>query len=242
MRPLSRYPQRTPREAATAERPARRTLAESRRLTGTPGVILAAARKLFERDGVRSTTVTAVAREANVTRELVYYHFGSKDGLVEALIDDYVEDLVESVIVWNESRVFGDTAGSLRACVRTFRYALYDAEGRPRPMIGVLEELGIRDAFDVRATKETAACLNDHIAKEYAAWHDLEIELVYEMFCLVVFGLVGLVKVKPDISDEDLMKVVEQALRLDMAPLAPPAPGDGAEVGARESRGGGRPR
>ncbi len=35
------------------------------------------------------------------------------------------------------------------------------------------------------------------------------------------FGLVGLVKVKPTICDEDLMKVVEQALRLDMEPVAP---------------------
>ncbi len=240
MPPLSLYSGRDPHEAAAAERPSRRTLAESRRLAGTPGVILAAARKLFERDGVRATTVTAVAREANVTRELVYYHFGNKNGLIEALIDDYVEDLVESVIVWNESRTFGDTAGSLRACVRTFRYALYDAEGRPRPMIAVLEELGIRDAFDVRATKETAACLNDHVAKEYAAWHHLEIELVYEMFCLVVFGLVGLVKVNPRISDEDLMKVVEQTLRLDMTPLDAPSPAVPAAAPAAD--GGASPR
>jgi len=39
------------------------------------------------------------------------------------------------------------------------------------------------------------------------------------MFCVVIFGLVGLVKINPDISDEALMKVVEQALHLDMEPL-----------------------
>ena len=143
MPPLSLYSGRDPHEAAAAERPSRRTLAESRRLTGTPGVILAAARKLFERDGVR-------------------------------------------------------------------------------------------------ATKETAACLNDHVAKEYAAWHHLEIELVYEMFCLVVFGLVGLVKVNPRISDEDLMKVVEQTLRLDMTPLDAPSPAMPAAAPAAD--GGASPR
>ena len=104
--------------------------------------------------------------------------------------------------------------------MRIFRYALYDAEGTPRPMIRVLEELGVRDAFDVRATRETAEFLYDHIATEYAAYHQIEIELVYEMFCVAIFGLVGLVKVKPDISDDDLMKVVEQTLRLDMIPLS----------------------
>ena len=131
----------------------------------------------------------------------------------------YVEDLVESVIVWNEARVFGDTSGSLKKCIRTFRYSLYDGTGRPRPMIGVLEELGVRDAFDVRATRETADCLANHIAKEYAAYHRIEIELVHEMFCVVIFGLVGLVKMNPRIEDDVLMKVTEQTLRLDMAPL-----------------------
>lgn len=214
------YGQRTPREAASHVREHRKDLDESRRLTGTRGNIATAARKLFERDGVHATTVTAIAQEANVTRELVYYHFGNKNGVIEAVIDDYVEDLVESVIAWNEARVFGDTLGSLKKCMHSFRYALYDAEGTPRPMIRVLEELGVRDAFDVRATRETAEFLYDHVATEYAAYHHIEIDLVYEMFCVAIFGLVGLVKVKPGISDEDLMKVVEQTLRLDMIPLS----------------------
>ena len=158
-------------------------------------------------------------RAENVARELIYYHFANRNGLIEAVIDDYVEDLVESVIVWNEARVFGDTPGSLRKCIRTFRYSLYDGAGRPRPMIGVLEELGVRDAFDVRATRETADCLANHIAKEYAAYHRIEIELVREMFCVVIFGLVGLVKMNPQIEDDVLMKVIEQTLRLDMAPI-----------------------
>ncbi len=211
-------------EAVLAFRPRRKSLRETRRFSGTRGAIVAAARKLFERNGVRATTVGAIAAEANVTRELAYYHFGNKQGIVCAVVDDYVEDLVETVIVWNEMRVFGDTLGSLRKCVRMFRYSLYGAAGRPRPMIAVLEELGIRDAFDVRATRETAQCLCDHVAAEYAAFHQVEIELVFEMFCLVIFGIVGLVKVRPDISDDELMKVVEQTLRLDMEPLLAEAP------------------
>ena len=51
------------------------------------------------------------------------------------------------------------------------------------------------------------------------AYHRIEIELVHEMFCVVIFGLVGLVKMNPQIEDDVLMKVIEQTLRLDMAPL-----------------------
>ena len=183
------------------------------------GDIMAAARSLFERQGVRATTVKDIAAEAGVTRELVYYYFENKQAVIDAVIDDYVEDLVESVLVWNESRVFGDTAGSLRSCIAAFRRALYDANGL-RPMIRVLEELGVRDAFDVRAVRETVDCLSGRVLVEYAEYHQVEIEFVYEMFCVVIFGLVGLVKIDPDISDEALMKVVEQTLHLDMEPLA----------------------
>ena len=213
------YGKMTPLQAAGCVRERRRDLKESRRLTDTPGAIVATARKLFEQRGVRATSIAAIAKEANVTRELIYYHFANRNGLIEAVIDDYVEDLVESVIVWNEARVFGDTPGSLKKCIQTFRYSLYDRAGRPRPVIAVLEELGVRDAFDVRATRETADCLANHIAKEYAAYHRIEIELVHEMFCVVIFGLVGLVKMNPRIEDDVLMKVIEQTLRLDMAPL-----------------------
>ena len=225
-----------------ARRECGRALTESRRLTGPAGDIMLAARSLFERQGVAKTTVKDVAAEAGVTRELVYYYFENKQAVIDAVLDDYVEDLVESVIVWNESRRFGDTPGSLRACIATFRRALYDAEGNQRPMIAVLEELGVRDAFDVRAVRETVDCINDNIVAEYAAYHQVEIEFVYEMFCVVIFGLVGLVKMNPRIeddvlnpaiSDEALMKVVEQTLHLDMEPLKAPEAG-GAE-GAGET-------
>lgn len=197
------------------------------RLNGPAGDIMAAARVLFETRGVRATTVKDIATEAHVTRELVYYYFENKQAVIEAVLDDYVEDLVESVVVWNESRKFGDTPGSLRACVQTFRRALYDTSGNPRPMIAVLEELGVRDSFDVRAVRETVDCINEQIVSKYAAYHHIEIDFVYEMFCVVIFGMVGLVKLNPDITDETLMKVIEQGLQLDMKPLeAPQAKGE----------------
>ena len=189
------------------------------RLAGPAGEIMQSARHLFETRGVRATTVKDIAAESSVTRELVYYYFANKQAVINAVLDDYVEDLVESVVVWNESRRFGQTPQSLRGCVQAFRRALYEADGRPRPMIAVLEELGVRDAFDVRGVRATADYLHDCVMAEYAAWHKIEIDLAYEMFCVVLFGLVGLVKIRPDISDEDLMTVIEQTLHLDMIPL-----------------------
>ncbi len=192
--------------------------AEIRRIEGRAGDIMQAARGLFEHRGVGPTTVKDIASEAGITRELFYYYYSGKRDVIDAVLDDYVADIVESVAVWNETRHFGDTSASLRECIATLRRTLYDANG-PRPMIAVLEELGVRDAFDVRAVRETANFICEKVVSEYERYHDIKIELVYETVCVMIFGLVGLLKVDPSIGDESLMKVVEQTFRLDMRPL-----------------------
>jgi AcrR family transcriptional regulator len=50
--------------------------------------ILEAARRLLKGDGYAQFTLDTVAREADVSRATVYYQFGSKAGLLEALFDD----------------------------------------------------------------------------------------------------------------------------------------------------------
>ena len=57
------YGKMTPLQAAGCVRERRRDLKESRRLTDTPGAIVATARKLFELRGVRATSIAAIAKE-----------------------------------------------------------------------------------------------------------------------------------------------------------------------------------
>jgi AcrR family transcriptional regulator len=48
--------------------------------------ILAAARRVVSERGMTALSVQAVAAEAGVTKSAISYHFGSKDGLVRAII------------------------------------------------------------------------------------------------------------------------------------------------------------
>lgn len=57
--------------------------------------------------------------------------------------------------MWNESRKFGDMAGSLRAPAWLPLTRRAYAAAETRPMIAMLEELGVRDSFDVRAVRRT---------------------------------------------------------------------------------------
>jgi len=52
--------------------------------------VLTAARELFERKGFASTSVREICDGAGVTPPVLYYHFGSKEGLFEAVVEEAV--------------------------------------------------------------------------------------------------------------------------------------------------------
>ncbi len=86
---------------------ATRPFAEARVEVGIPSVIddlaptarelLEAARRLLETEGYSSLTLKAIGREAGQNESLIGYHFGSKTGLLVALVDWLVYDIVRDL-------------------------------------------------------------------------------------------------------------------------------------------------
>ena len=76
MRPKSPAVKRPRRYDATSRRA---------RAQQTQAAIVAAAQRLFVRDGFQATTIPAVAAEAGVSQETIYKTFGGKTGLVRAI-------------------------------------------------------------------------------------------------------------------------------------------------------------
>ncbi|WP_170141148.1 TetR/AcrR family transcriptional regulator [Allonocardiopsis opalescens] len=77
--------------------------------------ILAAARVVLEREGVRATTMRAVAEELGVSAAALYYHYENKGQLVAALVDRRVE---EALVASGTER---DWRRRLRAVAEEFR-------------------------------------------------------------------------------------------------------------------------
>ncbi len=65
--------------------------------TSTHDALLDAAARVFGRAGYRDATVQAIAEEAGFTPPTVYAHFGSKQGLFEALVKGLMESLWSTV-------------------------------------------------------------------------------------------------------------------------------------------------
>ncbi len=59
--------------------------------------LIDAARALFAEDGARKTTVQGIAERAGISRGSIAWHFGSKQGLVAAVVTDAFDWLAERV-------------------------------------------------------------------------------------------------------------------------------------------------
>jgi TetR/AcrR family transcriptional regulator len=62
--------------------------------TTTAGAILDAAERLFARQGFDATTVKQIGTEAGVNAALIYYYFGDKRGLHQAVIGRFGQELI----------------------------------------------------------------------------------------------------------------------------------------------------
>jgi AcrR family transcriptional regulator len=67
-----------------------------RKAHDTRRLLLNAAADLFARDGPRGARVNEIVQRAGINERMIYHHFGSKDGLYRAVLDDQWLGLAEA--------------------------------------------------------------------------------------------------------------------------------------------------
>lgn len=83
----------------------------------TRDAILDTAIDLFVRDGFDSTSMDSIAAAANVAKGTLYYHYDSKEGILDAILERYARDM-ESRLSAVEAQSL-EPAEKLRAFVAT---------------------------------------------------------------------------------------------------------------------------
>jgi len=105
--------------------------------------LLAVARELFYRDGIRAVGVEAIAAAAGTNKMTLYRHFASKDELVAA----YLQELAgEGEALWEEakSRHPGDAEAQLRYLLRRASQFAAESAGRGCALANAAVELAER--------------------------------------------------------------------------------------------------
>ncbi len=177
--------------------------------------IVEAARSLYERKGIGSTSVKDIAAEVGVTRSLFYHYFENKDDVTEAVLDTYVQDFVELVRHWNASRELGNVRKALSESIKVIRRGLFDNNSLRKDLANN-ENAGLYLKFASRVSEALARYITDTTVVDYAQYHEIEIDHVFETFYVLISGLVSYMRYNPEVSDEVLADIVAQTLRLDL--------------------------
>src|SRR6185312_30471 len=150
-----------------------RTPARPKRSPGRPAKargdqrerLLDVALTLFSRNGVGQTPLSAIARRARVTPALMHYYFGSREQLLDALMDERVAPLVLKVAV--QLAEAGDDPGALVRAFVTHMMTML-AENPWLPPLWVREVLTDSGTLRDRLLKRIAPQIAPMLAKRFA--------------------------------------------------------------------------
>ena len=129
--PTSRQPPRKP-----ARKPAPR-----RRLTGEEARtrIMDAALAHLRTEGVHAVTLAGLAKELGVSHQAILHHFGSRDGLIAAVVRRAI-DRFESELAGALRVLEGPLAGSRVLLARAFEVMADEGHGRLLAMLALSDE------------------------------------------------------------------------------------------------------
>ncbi len=141
---------------------------QQERKADTRDRLLSAAAQLFAEHGIDAVSVDHVAEAAGRTSGAVYDHFGSKQGMLLALLDDWEQSLV--TVIAAEFELASNVADRLRAVATNL---IAHPSEETRRLLLLEQELWLRAARDpevAAALRIRAAEAHARMARGFAAW------------------------------------------------------------------------
>lgn len=158
-----------------------------RRIVRSRNAILSAFERLLMEKPLADITVSAIAREANVDRKTFYVHFGTVDGLLDAIAVDVVEMIVDSVEKTLAS-MDGDTNERALGTAATFFKTVNEALCNNLVLNRQLIENIPLDDFMARLR----APLEHEIAERDLLPHGLKDEMFDYYLAFLLSGIIGI--------------------------------------------------
>ena len=176
--------------------------------------IVEAARQLYEERGLSRTSVKDIAERAGITRSLFYHYFPDKQAVTSAVLDDFVEDYIEALSIWNDERMTGEIEQALDGVVRVLRVSVFEGSSFRRAL-DTRENAALYIEFINRVADRTARYIVDTTVRDYSELHSVSIVHLYETFYILILGICGYIRTHQDESDEVLKDIIAQSLHME---------------------------
>lgn len=154
--------------------------------------LIAAAIRVFEREGLRGATTREIAREADVNEVTLFRHFHNKDGLLAAVMDFKMQvhtELLETGSLWT-----GDLSRDLYEYGRALYRALGESEAFIRMLVGEAKrQPDYSRQMMIDATRPTCERFAKHLkqaVRDGRMRADLNPEIAVDAFTdMLLFGM-----------------------------------------------------
>lgn len=176
--------------------------------------IVEAARQLYEERGLSRTSVKDIAERAGITRSLFYHYFPDKQAVTSAVLDDFVEDYIEALSIWNDERMTGEVEQALDGVVRVLRVSVFEGSSFRRAL-DTRENAALYIEFINRVADRTARYIVDTTVRDYSELHSVSIVHLYETFYILILGICGYIRTHQDVSNEVLKDIIAQSLHME---------------------------
>ena len=176
--------------------------------------IVEAARQLYEERGLSRTSVKDIAERAGITRSLFYHYFPDTQVVTSAVLDDFVEDYIEALSIWNDERMTGEIEQALDGVVRVLRVSVFEGSSFRRAL-DTRENAALYIEFINRVADRTARYIVDTTVRDYSELHSVSIVHLYETFYILILGICGYIRTHQDVSDDVLKDIIAQSLHME---------------------------
>ena len=176
--------------------------------------IVEATRQLYEERGLSRTSVKDIAERAGITRSLFYHYFPDKQAVTSAVLDDFIEDYIEALSIWNDERMTGEIEQALDGVVRVLRVSVFEGSSFRRAL-DTRENAALYIEFINRVADRTARYIVDTTVRDYSELHSVSIVHLYETFYILILGICGYIRTHQDVSDEVLKDIIAQSLHME---------------------------
>lgn len=195
-----------------SEDPARESMSKAARARYDE--IVLATRALYEEKGLSNTSVQDITQKVGVTRSLFYHYFRDKEAVTNAVLDTYISDYLEAVEIWNQQRQVGEIEDALSSAVKLLRVVLFENDSF-RIALASKENAELYLEFLNRVADRIARYIVDSTVVDYAIYHTVAIDHVYETFYVLIIGLAGYLRRNPQVDDDVLKDIIAQTLHMD---------------------------
>lgn len=196
-------------EPQTDERHHERMTHDARR-----SAILNAVRETCASDGINKVSISAVTKRAGCTRSLFYHYFPDRDAAIQAALDDSIERFIDRLREWNASREHGNIEGALDSIASLLK-AMFNADSDMSRAMANRSEATFYADFVHRIADRTARYICDSTVVEFAQYHEVQIDHVYETFYVLITGLIIYLRVHPDAPVDLIKEIIASTLHIE---------------------------